>query len=62
MFDRLEALEKRYDELEHLLARPEVAVDYERLQALAKERASIEGLVSKYREYKKEMRRKKTKP
>ncbi len=52
MNKRLEALEKRYDELTDLMARPEVALDFERLQTLAKERASLEEIVTKYREYK----------
>ncbi len=34
------------------MSRPEVVSDYERLQALARERVSIEDLVAKYREYK----------
>jgi peptide chain release factor 1 len=52
MNKRLEAIEKRYDELTNLMARPEVALDFERLQILAKERASLEEIVTKYREYK----------
>ncbi|UCC90930.1 MAG: peptide chain release factor 1, partial [Dehalococcoidia bacterium] len=39
-------------ELEQQIAMPEVASDLKRLQALAQERASIEDLVAKYREYK----------
>ena len=34
------------------MAQPEVAADYERLQALAREQAAISDLVAKYREYK----------
>ncbi len=52
MWDRLEQLEKRYQELDQQIAMPEVASDLERLQMLAKERASIENLVTKYRKYK----------
>ena len=52
MLDRLAEIEKRYEELTTEMARPEVASDIRRLQALARERASVEELVSRYREYK----------
>jgi len=52
MFDRLEATERRYEDLTVEMARPEVSGDYERLQALAKERAAIEDVVRLYREWK----------
>jgi len=52
MLDQLERIEKRYQELERQIATPEVASDPKQLQVLARERASIEGLVTKYREYK----------
>ena len=51
MLDRLAEIEKRYRELGEELARPEVASDIKRLQALARERASVEGLVTRYRKY-----------
>jgi len=50
MFDRLEATDQRYDDLTEELARPEISGDYEKLQAIAKERASIEQVVTLYRE------------
>jgi len=52
MLDRLERIEKRYEELSQQMAMPEIASDLEQLQTLAQERASIESLVTKYREYK----------
>jgi len=52
MWDKLEKIEKRYQELEEQMATPEVASDMKQLQALAQERASIENVVAKYREYK----------
>ena len=52
MLDQLERVEKRYKELEQQIAIPEVASDRKQLQALAQERASIEDLVTKYRQYK----------
>jgi peptide chain release factor 1 len=51
MFDRLEATERRYEELTVEMATPEVSGDYGRLQTLAKERASIEPVVLLYREW-----------
>ena len=52
MLDQLKKIEKRYQELAHQLAMPEVASNLKQLQKLAQERASIESLVTKYREYK----------
>ena len=52
MFNRLDSIDRRYDELTELMSKPDVATDYDRLQELAKERASIEDLVGNYREYK----------
>ena len=52
MLERLESIEKRYADLNDLMSRREVAGDFERLQHLLKERAAIEHLVAKYREYK----------
>lgn len=52
MLDQLEKIEKRYQELAHQIAMPEVASNLKQLQKLAQERASIESLVTKYREYK----------
>ncbi|KKL20395.1 hypothetical protein LCGC14_2455910, partial [marine sediment metagenome] len=50
MWDKVEALEKRYEDLGREMARPEVAGDYERVQALAREHGSLEETVSMYRE------------
>jgi len=52
MLDRLERIEQRYQELEEQMSVPEVASDLKKLQVLAQERAGIEDLVTKYREYK----------
>jgi len=52
MWDKLEGIEARYEELAEEMGHPEVAADFQRLQALAKEHASLEGIVSLYREYK----------
>jgi len=52
MLDQLDRIEKRYQELDRQLATPEITSNLERLQALAQEKAGIEDLVTKYREYK----------
>jgi len=52
MLDRLERIEKRYQELDEQMAAPEVASDLKQLQVLAQERAIIEDVVTRYREYK----------
>jgi peptide chain release factor 1 len=51
MWDRLAAIEARFEELTAEMARPEVSTDHERLQALARERAGLEQVVRLYREY-----------
>ena len=52
MLDRLESIEKRYEELSRLIAQPEVSTDPARLQPLAKEQASLEDIAARYRQYK----------
>ncbi len=52
MLNRLEQLEKRYEELDRLMADPEIATDLEQLQKLAQERSGIDAVVTKYRRYK----------
>ena len=52
MWDKLDKIEKRYQELEEQMATPEVALDPKQLEKLARERASIEAIVDKYRRYK----------
>lgn len=53
MFEKLEAVEKRYEELTRLIADPEVISNQSEWQKLMKEHASIEDIVLKFREYKK---------
>jgi peptide chain release factor 1 len=45
IFDKLEPVVRRHQEIEELMAQPEVATDYARVQGLAKERASLDELV-----------------
>jgi peptide chain release factor 1 len=52
MFEKLELIEKRYDEVSQLLAQVEIATDPKRLQELGKEKAGLEGIVRTYNEYK----------
>ena len=51
LFSKLLSVEERYQRIEGLMSDPEVAVDHERVQVLAKERASLEGMVVNFREY-----------
>jgi peptide chain release factor 1 len=51
MWDKLADIEKRFQELEKELASPEIMNDRPRLQALAKERSDIAGLMDNYHEY-----------
>ena len=52
MFDKLEAMEKRYDFLVAQMAKPEVASDPDQLRKLGQERASMDDAVTRYRDYK----------
>lgn len=53
MFEKLEAVEKRYDELTQMIADPSVIANQSEWQKLMKEHANIEEIVLKFREYKK---------
>ncbi|MBC1731945.1 peptide chain release factor 1 [Listeria seeligeri] len=52
MYDRLQAVEDRYDELNELLSDPDVVTDPKRLRDLSKEQSGITATVEAYREYK----------
>ncbi len=52
MFDRLEAMEKRFAQLEEDMARPDVAGDARRFRDVAKEHRSLEAAVRLFREFK----------
>jgi peptide chain release factor 1 len=52
MFEKLELIQRRYDELSQLLAQEEIATDHRRLQELSKERAALEDIVGMYQDYK----------
>ena len=53
MLQKLEDVEKRYDELTAQISDPEVIARTSEWQKLMKEHASLEDIVAKYREYKK---------
>ena len=53
MFEKLDEVEKRYEELVRLLADPRVLANPREMQKLARERAEISKLVESYRLYKK---------
>ncbi len=52
MFERLDQIEARYDELTHLLASPEIIGDSAKYQKTAKAHSEIAPMVEKYREFK----------
>src|SRR5437870_7551192 len=52
MFERLDQIEARYEELTHALASPEIISDSSKYQKAAKAHSEIAPVVEKYREYK----------
>jgi peptide chain release factor 1 len=52
MFERLETLAKRYDDLETLLSQQETATNPREFARLAKERSALEEMVMRFREWK----------
>lgn len=53
MFNRLEAIEKRYNEIKEELLKPEVLNDFNYLKKLSKEESELKETVEVYHEYKK---------
>ncbi len=53
MWDKLESIEKRYEELENKLSSPEIVSQKDKLQEYSREHARISDTVKAYREYKK---------
>lgn len=51
MWEKLEGIENRYEEIAQRMADPEVVSDPERLAELAREHAELEELVTLYRQY-----------
>src|SRR5690606_38487326 len=52
MFDRLQAVEDRYDRLNELLSDPEIVSDTSKLREYSKEQSDLQETVEAYREYK----------
>src|SRR5256884_3452256 len=52
MFERLDQIEARYEELTNALASPDIVNDSARYQKTAKAHAEVAPIVEKYREYK----------
>jgi peptide chain release factor 1 len=52
MFERLEQIEAKYDELNQALASPDIVSDSQRYQKTAKAHSEIAPIVERYREYK----------
>ena len=52
MFDRLQAVEDRYDRLNELLSDPSIVNDLNKLREYSKEQSDIQDTVQAYREYK----------
>lgn len=53
MFDKLTEVEKRFDEINRLVCKPEVVSDMQKYTALMKELKHLTPVVEKFREYKK---------
>jgi peptide chain release factor 1 len=52
LLPKLRSQERRYEELTEMMGRPEIVTDFQKVQTLAKERASLERAVNLFREYK----------
>src|SRR3954463_12799463 len=52
MFERLDQIEARYEELNAALASPEIASDSSKYQKTAKAHSEVAPIAEKYREYK----------
>jgi peptide chain release factor 1 len=52
MFERLEQIAARYEELGEQLALPEIVSDQQKYQKIAKQHRDLEAVVEKYRDYK----------
>ena len=52
MFERLDQIEIRYEELTRALLSPDIANDSTKYQKTAKAHSEVSGIVEKYRQYK----------
>jgi peptide chain release factor 1 len=51
MFDKLQSVEARYDELSELMAQPDIVTNLPLLQQYAREQSELEPIVTSFREY-----------
>ena len=58
LISKLASVEDRFQRIEALMAMPEVAIDYEQIQRLGKERAGLEEMVTFYRDYRRLLKEK----
>ena len=56
MFEKLEAVEKRYEELTQMISDPEIISNQNEWKKLVKEHINIEDVVLQFREYKKALK------
>jgi peptide chain release factor 1 len=52
MWEKLEQINKRYEELVAEMSKPEIATDHVQMTKLAQEKASLDNLISLYQDYK----------
>lgn len=52
LLDKLAGIAARYDQIERLMADPEIAADYQRVAEFAQERSNLEAVVKAYHTYK----------
>ena len=52
MFDKLEEVDKRYNELTELISNPDVIADQQNWKKYMKEQSAMKDVVDKYVEYK----------
>ena len=52
MWEKLEQINKRYEELVALMSNPEIATDHVQMTKLAQEKSSLDGIVALYQDYK----------
>ena len=52
MWEKLEQIYKRYEEIVAQMSKPEIATDHVQMTKLAQEKSSLDSLISLYQEYK----------
>ena len=52
MWEKLEQINKRYEELVVLMSNPEIAIDHIQMTKLAQEKSALDGIVGLYQDYK----------